>query len=217
MKTIITEQLISHDVNGVPKGLIVTQATFDANGQFLANQRHELTTLTTQQIAEISEQISELSADKDRLEKKIVKDQSDFDSQLEAANTTIATLTSQIATLQESLEGLPALQAQLAEALELVEEYRPYDTNMIRSKAFYDRISGDERFQLGVLAMTDDNAKEILALLNSYLLNPTWEVLLNDPKVVGAFQYLQAVGMLTPERVAELHRPATKEEAYITP
>jgi hypothetical protein len=39
-------------------------------------------------------------------------------------------------------------------------------------------------------------------------------VLLNDPQVVGAFQYLMAAGVVTESQRQDLLRPATKDEAF---
>ena len=101
---------------------------------------------------------------------------------------------------------LTTLQNQVA----FLQGIRTYDPNVIKSEAFYQRITGDERFALGVLALTDDNAKGILSLLNAYLKNE-WQVLLDDPQVVGAMQYLASTGLLSEERVKEITRPASRE------
>lgn len=105
---------------------------------------------------------------------------------------------------------IAALQAKVA----FLEGIRTYDPNIIKSESFYKRLSGDELFKLGVLALTDENAKGILGLLNAYL-NNEWQVLLDDPQVVVAVSYLAKIGMLAEERVAEITRPASREEAYL--
>jgi hypothetical protein len=95
-----------------------------------------------------------------------------------------------------------------------LESIRTYDPNVIKSEAFYNRITKDELFALGTLAVSDQTAKGILELLGAYKAN-AWQVILNDPQVVGAMQYLTALGTLGEGRVTEITRPASREEAYI--
>lgn len=119
-----------------------------------------------------------------------------------------------IADNASQLEQIASLQTQLAEALALVEEYRPFDPNQIRSDAFYARISKDELFALAVLASTDTNAKGILDLLSAYKAND-WQVLLDDTQVVGAMTYLTGLGVLTSDRAGQIVAAATRAEAYL--
>jgi chromosome segregation ATPase len=102
---------------------------------------------------------------------------------------------------------------QLVAKVAFLNSIRTYDPNAIKSKAFYNRITGDERFKLGVLAAMDEKAKDILLLLNQWVSND-WKVLLDDPRVVGAMQYLGAF-ILTADRVSQITQPASREEAYL--
>lgn len=120
-------------------------------------------------------------------------------TQLSEASATIATLQANIQELQANIEDL--------------EQYRPYDPNVIKSESFYARITKDELFALAILANEDANAKAILALLNAYKSN-AWQVVLDDPQVIGAMTYLLSTGLVTEERKTELLRPATQDEAY---
>lgn len=203
MKTVIVEQLVSHDANGLPKGMLVKQATFDDEGKFVSSQDVGLTVLSSASIAAINAEKTELE-----------QDLATATTQLAASTQAKTQLEAQVAAMQSQLTSLPALQAQLAEALALVEQYRPFDPNKIKSLSFYERITKDELFKLAVLSATDETAKGILSLLSAYKAN-AWEVLLDDSQVVGAMQYLTGLSVIDAGRAAEITRPATREEAYI--
>ena len=128
----------------------------------------------------------------------------DLTERLEAGDRAMSTLE------QIHARELSELQAKIA----FLESIRTYDPNQIKSKSFYDRISKDELFTLGNLALSDQTARGIQMLLQNYLAEE-WQVLLNDPQVVGALHYLTAIGALAEGRVAEMTRPASREEAYI--
>lgn len=206
MTKLITQQLIVHDANGLPKGMLVEVATYDDAGKFVSKASHELIVAASQSIAELSSQIIALEQAKTQVE-----------ASLDTANQTIATKQAEIHSLESQLASLPTLQATIAELQAKVDAllpYRPFDPNVIRSKSFYDRITGDERFALGVLAMTDENAKGILSLLSDYVVNK-WKVVLDDPQVTGAIGYLAGSGVLTSGRVSEITRPGIRDEAYV--
>jgi hypothetical protein len=196
MTTKTVQILITYGENGVAKGAIQQVATYDENGQHLGNTDHALSIVHQSVLDSATSSIAQLTADK------------------AALTASQAALSATVSTLQNQLGGLAGLQTQLAEALALVEQYRPFNPNEIRSKAFYDRITGDERFALGVLAMTDETAKGILSLLSAYLANE-WKVVLDDPQLTGAMGYLASAGVLTSGRASEITRPATKDEAYL--
>jgi flagellar biosynthesis GTPase FlhF len=101
------------------------------------------------------------------------------------------------------------LESQVAELV----QYRPFDPNVIQSEAFYERIQKDELFSLAIMASQDETCKGILGLLSAYKDN-AWPVVLDDKQVVGAMQYLTAIGLLEQGRAEEITRPATREEAY---
>lgn len=142
----------------------------------------------------------------------LVRQVADSQVLIDAKDDTIALLQTDNTALQSSVSGHEASEKILQAKIEFLNSIRTYDPNVIRSEAFYQRITGDERFKLGVLALTDDNAKGILTLLDLYLTNE-WKVLLDDPQVVGAMKYLGAF-ILSEGRVAEITRPASREEAY---
>ena len=209
MKTIIVEQLISHDANGIPKGMLVKQVTFDDDGKLVSSQDIGLTVLSSAAIAAINAEKTELQQDLATATTQL-EVTTQAKTQLESQ---VTSLQSQVATLQSQLTELPTLKTQLAEALALVEEYRPFDPNKIKSLSFYERITKDELFKLAVLASSDEMAKGILSLLSAYKAN-AWQVLLDDPQVVGAMQYLVGIGVIDAGRASEITRPATREEAY---
>jgi hypothetical protein len=169
---------------------------------------------------------TEINAEKTQLQ----ADKTQLTTDLATANASIATLTSQVASLESQLQEVTeskdvlfirkqAVDHDLAEAevkIAWLESIRTYDPNVIKSEAFYNRITKDELFALGMLAVSDQTAKGILELLGAYKAN-AWQVILNDPQVVGAMQYLTALGTLGEGRVTEITRPASREEAYFAP
>ncbi len=198
----IVEQLIVNDVRGIPKGMIVIEATHNPDGSFLANARHELSVVTSQSITECGEQIESLTV------------------ALSDAHATIATLSSHVTTLEADkdllAQSVADLQHQIVEMHSIVADltqYRPYDPNVIRSQSFFRRLTGDELFQLGVLSSTQETAKNILLLLNQYVTNE-WRVVLDDPQVLSAMQYLSAVLPMSEERMRDILRPANRDEAF---
>jgi chromosome segregation ATPase len=129
-------------------------------------------------------------------------------------STQVETLTESVLDVQEEVSGLESERQTHLTKISFLESIRTYDPNQIKSESFYDRITKDEIFALGTLSATDETAKGILELLGAYKANK-WQVLLNDPQVVGALQYLTALGTLVEGRVAQITQPASREEAYI--
>jgi hypothetical protein len=169
---------------------------------------------------------TEINAEKTQLQ----ADKTQLTTHLATANADKTSLTTQVASLESQLQEVTeskdvlfirkqAVDHDLAEAevkIAWLESIRTYDPNVIKSEAFYNRITKDELFALGTLAVSDQTAKGILELLGAYKAN-AWQVILNDPQVVGAMQYLTALGTLGEGRVTEITRPASREEAYIAP
>jgi hypothetical protein len=214
LKTIIAIENLECDAQGVPKGLIFVHRNFNDDGSFSENVRHELTVLSSQSIATIN-------AERAQLEKANASLQATIQT-LTAEKAALvgqkSALQNQVTSLQQQLTDLPILQTNLANALALVELYRPFDPNKIRAKAFYQRLTTDQLFALADLALKDATAKGIFTLLSTYKASEDtedpWPVLLNDPQVVGAFQYLMAAGVVTESQRQDLLRPATKDEAF---
>jgi hypothetical protein len=167
---------------------------------------------------------TEINAEKVQLQ----ADKTQLTTDLATANATINTLTSQVASLESQLQEATeskdvlfirkqAVDHDLAEAevkIAFLQSIRTYDSNQIRSLAFYDRITKDQINKLGLLAIDDPQAAEIHKLLNAYKDNP-WPVLLDDPLVVGGIQYLLYIEIITQQEAAQITRPASREEAYI--
>jgi septal ring factor EnvC (AmiA/AmiB activator) len=168
---------------------------------------------------------TEINAEKTQLQ----ADKTQLTTDLATANASIATLTTQVASLESQLQEVTesrdvlfikkqAVDHDLAEAevkIAWLESIRTYDPNQIKSKAFYDRITKDEMNDVAVLALSGDaTAAAIYAKFNDYVKNE-WQVLLDDPEVVGGTQYLTHTGTFKEGRAAQITRPASREEAYI--
>jgi cell division septum initiation protein DivIVA len=214
LKTIITEQLVSYDINGLPKGILVKQSTFDDLDKHVSSEDIGFTVLSSQSIASIESARTQLEQDKAALQ-SIVQTLTEEKATLVGQKSAMQ---NQVTSLQQQLTDLPILQTNLANALALVELYRPYDPEKIRAKAFYQRLTTDQLFALADLALKDATAKSIFTLLSTYKASEDtedpWPVLLNDPQVVGAFQYLMAAGVVSESQMQDLLRPATKDEAF---
>jgi hypothetical protein len=91
-----------------------------------------------------------------------------------------------------------------------------FDSNVIRSEAFFDRIPKDRLLALAMVAATDATAQAILELLNSFKVN-AWQVVLDAPELLQSLGYLVAIKVLTEEQADALRLPATKEEAWVAP
>jgi hypothetical protein len=170
---------------------------------------------------------TEISAENVQLQ----ADKTQLTTDLATANASIATLTTQVASLESQLQEVTeskdvlfirkqAVDHDLVEAevkIAWLESIRTYDPNQIKSKAFYDRITKDEMNDVAVLALSGDaTAAAIYAKFNDYVKNE-WQVLLDDPEVVGGTQYLTYTGTFKEGRAAQITRPASREEAYIAP
>jgi hypothetical protein len=168
--------------------------------------------------AELSAQVETLTAEKATLTEQLSEKNTLATSQA----TTITALESQVATLSEEkavlLTQVYSLEGQLEQAeteITFLEAIRTYDPNQIKSKAFYDRITKEEMNDVAVLALSGDaTAAAIYAKFNDYVKNE-WQVLLDDPEVVGGTQYLTYTGTFKEGRAAQITRPASREEAYI--
>lgn len=196
MKTIITEQKVVANAEGLPTGVQVTRSTFEDNGTFVSNELLGFYVMSPSQVDALNTANSQLSAANDTL----TADKIALQSQVDTLTATVTELTQSVTDLQTHVSDLV--------------QYRPFDPNVIRSEAFYRRITGDELFKLGVLASTDETAKGILLLLSQYL-TEEWQVILDDPQVVGAMQYLSAVLPLNEGRVNEILRPGNSDEAFV--
>ena len=209
MKTIIVEQLISHDANGLPKGMLIKQATFDDEGKLVSTQDVGLTVLSSAAIAAINAEKTELQ-----------QDLATATTQLEVTTqaktqliTQVATLRSQVSTLQSQLTELPTLQTQLAEALELVEEYRPFNNRILKGKAFYKRVTQEDMETL----LASDFPQLVLAgkTIRAYRDND-WRVELDSVEFQTLVQGVLQAGVFDEADVAAIMRDATKDEAYVT-
>jgi hypothetical protein len=208
------DEYIAYEMNRIAEaGQRQNQASAKTNLELLNERDAALA-----QVAAVTADILVLVAERDTLT-----------TDLATANATINTLTTQVASLESQLQEVTesrdvlfikkqAVDHDLAEAevkIAWLESIRTYDPNQIKSKAFYDRITKDEMNDVAVLALSGDaTAAAIYAKFNDYVKNE-WQVLLDDPEVVGGTQYLTYTGTFKEGRAAQITRPASREEAYI--
>jgi DNA gyrase/topoisomerase IV subunit A len=212
MKTIITEQLISHDINGVPKGLVVTQATFDAEGKFVSNQRHELTAIATADLDKIR---SDLTAEQAKVASEI-KAKTVLEAKVATLTTEKQELRAEIADLDQALDAEQQLNTTLQAKVADLEQYRPYNPRWLDGRAFYKRISQEDMETL----LASDNpqlvivGKTILAYRDNHV---QWPVILDSTDFQNLVSYVLQSGVFDMAEVTEIMRDATREEAYRVP
>ncbi len=107
-------------------------------------------------------------------------------------------LASQVATLEAKV-------TELTEAL-------PWNPRIMEAKAFVSRITASEMLILA--GSSDANVQGILGMLTQWVAND-WPIILDSPEMQQAIGYLGQAGMVTQDRVADLLRDCTKDEAHI--
>jgi cell division protein FtsB len=193
-------------------------ATANADKTSLTSQVETLTTQLEAKTTDLATRTTELS-EKTTLANAQATAITNLENNLDSANDLLTAKTDELAEskteLQSQISSLEAERIVLNTRIAFLNSIRTYDPNQIRSLAFYDRISKDQINKLGLLAIDDPQAAEIHKLLNAYKDNP-WPVLLDDPLVVGGIQYLLHIEIITQQEAAQITRPASREEAYIT-
>lgn len=107
--------------------------------------------------------------------------------------------------LQTQVQTLQARIAQLEAAL-------PWNPRVMEAKHFVARITPNE--MLSLAGSSDVTVQSILGMLKDWVAND-WPVVLDSPEMQQAIGYLGVIKMVTQERVAELLKDCTKDEAYI--
>lgn len=110
----------------------------------------------------------------------------------------IVELEAQVATLEAKVK-------ELAESL-------PWNPRIMEAKAFVARITASEMLTLA--GSQDATVQSILGMLMQWVAND-WPIILDSPEMQQAVGYLGQAGMVTQDRVAELLRDCTKDEAHV--
>lgn len=108
-----------------------------------------------------------------------------------------------------------ALQIQLNAAnarIAALEAALPWNPRVMESRHFVARIAPNE--MLSFASSQDATVQSIFSMLTQWVAND-WPVVLDSPEMQEAIGYLGQIGVVTPERVAELLRDCTQAEAYI--
>lgn len=82
----------------------------------------------------------------------------------------------------------------------------------MEAKAFVARITASEMLMLA--GSQDATVQNILGMLTQWVAND-WPIILDSPEMQQAIGYLGQAGMVTQDRVAELLRDCTKDEAHV--
>lgn len=88
----------------------------------------------------------------------------------------------------------------------------PYNPRVIEAKAFIGRISATEMLTLASSA--DPQVQQILRMLTDWTTND-WPIVLDSPEIQGSIPYLISLDLLTADRVTDLLRDCTRDEAYV--
>lgn len=115
-----------------------------------------------------------------------------------------ASLIADKATLTNSLA---AANARIATLLQEI----PFNPRIIDATAFYNRLTKDEL--LVFVSSEDAQVKQIGTVIAAYKAND-WPVVFESTEFQQMVIYLQQVGVLTSERLVELTKDATRNEAY---
>jgi hypothetical protein len=174
----------------------------NADEAFAASQQSRISELESelasanQSIEAKTQELSTLTTSRDSLQ-----------SQLTQANESAA---AKDTTIAENAATIAALQARVASLLEGL----PWNPRIMEATAFVKRISTEEMLLLG--ASDDPQIKAIVQMLAQWKQNTKdWPIILDSPEMQQAIGYLGLVGMVTPERVAEILRDCTREESFV--
>lgn len=134
-----------------------------------------------------------------------------YDELVASTTTEKESLNTQIAELKElktsQADSITALTAKVAWLLAEL----PFDPRIIDSKAFIRRLTAEEALDLR--ASKDQATIEIANTLELFRTNH-WPIKLDSPEFTEPIGYLAMTGQLTAERVKEVSRDATRDEAY---
>lgn len=188
-------RIVEGPLTEIPKETL-SEWVSDLNTDLL-EENIALRTQNDQLKADISTKTQELST--------LTTSRDSLQSQLTQANEASA---AKDATIAEHASTIAALQARVASLLDGL----PWNPRIMEASAFLNRITVEEVLKLGT--SSDLQVLGILALLNQYKEND-WPVVLDSPGLQQAIGYLGAIGMVEPQRVAELLRDCTRDEAHI--
>lgn len=159
----------------------------------------------------------------------------DHNTALQAAQTDLATKTSQldavtqaktaldlrVATLTTETQSLTSQVSMLEAVIEAhkqkiaeLEQYRPYNTRWLDGVAFFNRISKQDLVTL--LASDDPMLVNVGKTIEAYRVNH-WPVVLDSQDFQNLVGYVLQSGVFNEAEVVEIMRDATKEEAYRVP
>lgn len=93
-----------------------------------------------------------------------------------------------------------------------LKESLPFNPRVMEAKAFVGRISATEMLTLA--SATDPQVQQIVQMLTDWMKND-WPIVLDSPEIQGAIPYLMSLGLITPDRVSELLRDCTRDEAFL--
>ena len=132
-------------------------------------------------------------------------------TELSAKNQQVTILTSEKASLIAEKATLTTSLAAANARIETLLQEIPFDPRIIDATAFYNRLTKDEL--LLFVSSEDTQVKQIGTVIATYKSND-WPVVFESTEFQQMVVYLQQVGILTSERLAELTKDATRDEAY---
>jgi len=107
------------------------------------------------------------------------------------------------------------LESQLSAAnarIAMLESALPWNPRVMEAKHFVARITPNEMLTLA--GSSDATVQSILGMLKDWVAND-WPVVLESPEMQQAIGYLGAINLVAQERVTEMLKDCTKNEAYI--
>jgi hypothetical protein len=179
--------------------LIVWQTQGESVGSFQGAHLDELITYEDGSTRNVQRPLTEQDAD-------------DLLGQVESQSTAkLMAATAEIESLRSQIVALTAERDALLERLT-----PPHNPRMIDPEKWYQRFSSDE-----VLAIASTNGDEILSWLLSNMrdsialrhTDPSYQMSLDHSNAIAGVEHLRSIGILSPDRAAEMLANSTPDEA----
>jgi hypothetical protein len=162
-------------------------------------------------------QVTELEAEKTQLTTDLATRTSERDSlqsQVTALEFEKQELNSRIADLDTALDDEQRLTTQLQTRVAELEQYRPFNPRHTTPDFFINRFTAKEA--KAFYSSTDPVIVGGQKLLEEYEeADPPYHIDLDDSRVQGLIGYMVQLGMMAAERMPQVLRDATREEAYV--
>ncbi len=156
---------------------------------------------------DLIDNITKLEADKAEL----TTDLATATTQLEATTQAKTTLGGQVATLTTEKQTLTELTTTLTAKIADLEQYRPFNSRILKGESFYNRVSKEDMVTL----LTSDNPMLVTVgkTIEAYR-SHHWPVVMDSTDFTNLVGYVLQSGVFDADEVVAIMRDGTREEAY---